>query len=222
MSFLGWLDSKAAGAPRWLTRGAGGDLLRATAVTLDAAVDSIKQGVKARFPGRSPPDGLALIAAERQQARATAIVYENDFAFAARLRRLWRDVPYMGAAEGLRRVLVAMGCVDFSIYHHGEWGLGLPWQTWVSLRSPQPWGPPKVLGGGWVLGDGSTLGSSATVGQVRNVREVTASWVPPHTEAYLVIKTADGPVLGDGWVLGDGTALENPGLCAWRLGEETL
>ena len=58
MPFLGWLDSTAAGAPRWLTKGAGGDWLRAVAVTFDAVTETVRQGVKLRFPSFASPDAL--------------------------------------------------------------------------------------------------------------------------------------------------------------------
>jgi hypothetical protein len=222
MPILGWLDSRAAKAPRWILRGATGDLLRAVAVTLDAVTETARQAVRLRMPTKTSPDGQAAIAEERLEARATAFVYEDDTVFGERLRTAWSRRRLSGTKAGLVAVFQAFGFPSFVVYDKGEWFASKKWHAWVHLQAPQPWGPGPVLGDGWVLGDGSTLGSSATVSEVRNVREVIASWVPPHTRTYVVFATSDGPILGDGWELGDGTVLGDPGLCRWRLGKESL
>lgn len=222
MPLLGWLDSASAGAPRWLTQGAGGDWLRALAVFLDASVETAKQGVKLRFPRHASPDALAAIAAERQEARATAVTYEADQAFAERLRTSWSRRVYSGTKEGLRRVVEAIGFGPFEVYDQGEWFPSQPWHAWVFVpKASHPWGPGPVVGDGTKVGGGKVVGVSMLPSQVRNVREVTASWVPPHVRAYLHLQTVDGPIVGDGSEVGDGSTVGGES-CKLRLGKATL
>lgn len=222
MPFLGYLDSATAGAPRWLQKAAGGDWVRAVAVTLDAVVESARQGVKLRFPRFAAPDALAALAEERQEARATAYVYEADPVFAERLRTSWSRRQFSGAKEGLRRVFEAFGFPSFQVYDLGEWLPSYTWHTWVYLpKGSHPWGPGPVVGDGSKVGEGKTVGSSLRSSEVRNLREVTASWCSPHVSTYLHLQTVDGPVVGDGSDVGDGSVVGGKS-CKLKLGKVTL
>lgn len=223
MPQLGWLDSPSGGAPRWVTKGWGGDWLRSVALVLDAFGESARQAVKLRFPTGAPPDALASLGEERLEVRATAFVYEDDNAFAERLRTSWSRRAFNGTKRGLSAVFAVFGFPSFEVYDRQEWFPSKKWHAWVFLpHGSHPWGPAATFGDGSEFGDGTTFGSSALVSQVRNVREVTASWVPPHTRTYLAIKTDDGAIFGDGSEFGDGTVFGGEELCCWRLGKVTL
>jgi hypothetical protein len=221
-AYLDWLPSRSAGAPPWLLRGWGGEWLRAKALVLDALVESAKQAVKVRFPSDSPPDGLAEIARERLEARATAFVYEDDFAFAERLRTAWSRREFNGSSTGLSAVFSAFGFPSFTIYDQEDWFPSKKWHAWIYLpKASHPWGPAPVVGDGTKVGDGATVGSSLRVGQVRNLREVTASWCPPHAMTFLHLQTEDGAVVGDGSDVGDGSLVGGKS-CKLRLGKASL
>ena len=222
MPFLDWLDSAKAGSPRWLTHAAGGDWVRSVAIFLDACVETARQGVKLRFPSTAPPDALAAIAEERQEARATAVVYEADPAFAERLRTAWSRRAFNGTKTGLVAVVGAIGFGSFSVYDRLEWFPSKTWHAWVVVPfGAHPWGPGPVVGDGTVVGDGSTVGSSMRASEVRNLREVTASWVPPHTRTFLHLQLVDGVIVGDGSEVGDGSVVGGES-CFLRLGKATL
>ena len=222
MPFLGWLDSTAAGATRWLTKGAGGDWLRVVAVTFDAVTETVRQGVKLRFPSFASPDALAAIAEERQEARATAFVYEDDVRFGERLRTAWGRRAFSDTKTGLVAIFEVFGFPSFQVFDKGEWFPSKKWHAWVYLpKDSHPWGPGPLVGDGTKVGAGKTVGSSMLVGQVRNLREVTASWVPPHARVFLRIQTEDGPVVGDGSSVGDGSVVGGES-CNLRLGKATL
>ena len=222
MPFLDYLDSTAAGAPRWLTKGAGGDWLRAVGVTLDAVVETARQGVKLRFPSFAPPDALAAIGEERLEARATALVYEDDVAFGERLRTAWSRRKFSGTKTGLVAIFEVFGFGPYSVYDLAEWFPSKKWHAWVFLpKASHPWGPGPLVGDGSKVGEGKTVGSSMRVGQVRNIREVTASWVPPDTRTFLHLQTEDGAIVGDGSEVGDGS-LVGGNSCKLRLGKASL
>lgn len=222
MPFLGWLDSAKAGAPRWITKGAAGEFLRATALTLDALVESGKQAVKLRFPSFSPPDGLAAIGEERLEARATVFVYEDDVAFAERLRTAWSRREFGGTKTGLSAVFEAFGFPSFQVFDKLEWFPSKLRHAWIYLpKASHPWGPGPVVGDGTKAGDGATVGSSLRVSEVRNIREVTASWCPPSERVFLHLQTEEGPVVGDGSDVGDGSLVGGKS-CKLRLGKATL
>jgi hypothetical protein len=222
MPFLGWLDSKAAGAPRWLTKGWGGDFLRAVGVTFDATVETARVGVKMRFPSYSPPDGLVALGEERQCVRATAYLYEDDFAFAARVKRIWDDAPTMGTKPGLVAIFAVFGFTGYSVYDKGEWFPSKKKHAWVFLpKSQHPWGPGPAVGDGTKVGSGATVGSSLLSSQVKNIRRVTAPWVPPNVRGYLHLQTEEGPIVGDGSDVGDGSVVGGKS-CKLRLGKGTI
>lgn len=223
MPFLDWLDSAKAGAPRWLTNAAGGDWVRAVAIFLDATVETARQGVKLRFPSFASPDALAAIAEERQEARATAVVYEADPTFAERLRTSWSRRAFNGTKTGLEAIVSVIGFGSFTVYDRLEWFPSKAWHAWVVVPfGAHPWGPGPVVGDGTLVGDGSTVGSSMRVSEVRNLREVTASWVPPHTKTFLHLQLQNGAVVGDGSTVGDGSVVTGNASCKLRLGKASL
>lgn len=222
MPQLGWLDSPTGGAPRWVTKGAGGDWVRAVALVLDAFGESTRQAVKLRFPTGAPPDALATLAEERGEARATAFVYEDDNAFAERLRTSWSRREFSGTKRGLSTVFEAFGFPSFEVYDRQEWFPSKTWHAWIFLPyGSHPWGSGPKVGDGTQVGDGSTVGSSMRVEEVQNLRAVTASWVPPHTRTFLHLQTEDGVIVGDGSTVGDGSVVGGES-CKLRLGKATL
>lgn len=222
MPLLGWIDSPAGGAPRWVTRGAGGDWIRSVALWLDAFTESARQAVKLRFPTGAPPDALVAQAEERLEARATAFVYEDDNAFAERLRTSWSRREFNGTKPGLSTVFQAFGFPSFQVYDRQEWFPSKTWHAWIYLpKASHPWGPGPVVGDGSKVGQGKTVGSSMLTTQVRNIRQVTASWVPPHTRTFLHLQTEDGVIVGDGSEVGDGSVVGGKS-CKLRLGKATL
>lgn len=223
MPILGWLDSKAAKAPRWILRGATGDLLRAVAVTLDAVTETARQAVRLRMPTKTSPDGLAAIAEERLEVRAVVFVYEDDIMFGERLRTAWSRRRLSGTKAGLVAVFQAFGFPSFVVYDKGEILPSKRWHGWIVLPyGAHPWGPGPVCGDGTLCGDGSTAGSSLRVAEVRNLREVTASWVPPHTRTFLRLQISDGAICGDGSECGDGSVCGGEEPVNIRLGKATL
>lgn len=222
MPFLDWLPSPAAKIPPRILRAWGGVFVHVTALLLDAMTETAKQAIKVRFPSLAPPDGLRAIGEERGEARATAYLYEDDFAFAERLRTTWSRRRRAGTRAGLVRVFEAFGFPSFEVYDLGEWFSSLAWHAWVYVpRASHPWGPGPVVGDGTQVGDGSTVGSSLRVSQVRNLREVTASWCPPHARTYLRLQTEEGPIVGDGSEVGDGSVVGGKS-CKIRLGKASL
>lgn len=222
MPFLDWLPSPAAKIPPRILRAWGGVYVHVTALLLDALTECAKQAVKVRFPSEAPPDALRAIGGELGEARATAFVYEDDFSFAERLRTTWSRRRRAGTKEGLVRVFEAFGFPSFEVFDLGEWFSSQAWHAWVYLpRASHPWGPGPVVGDGTQVGDGSTVGSSLRVSQVRNLREVTASWCPPHARTYLRLQTEEGPIVGDGSEVGDGSVVGGKS-CKIRLGKASL
>lgn len=222
MPYLDWLPSRSAKAPPWLLRGFGGEWVRALALLLDALAECAKQAVKMRFPSFAPPDALAEIGRERSEARATAFVYEDDYAFAERLRTEWSRRRFNGTKTGLSAVFSAFGFPSFTVYDQLDWFPSKLWHAWIYLpKASHPWGPSPVVGPGTLVGAGATVGSSLRVGEVRNLRAVTASWVPPHARVYVHLQTEEGPVVGDGSEVGPGTLVGGKS-CKLRLGKATL
>lgn len=222
MPFLDWLPSPAAKIPPRILRAWGGVYVHVTALLLDALAECAKQAVKVRFPSQAPPDALRAIGGELGEARATAFVYEDDFAFAERLRTTWSRRRRAGTKEGLVRVFEAFGFPSFQVYDLGEWLPSYTWHTWVYLpKGSHPWGPGPVVGDGSKVGEGKTVGSSLRSSEVRNLREVTASWCSPHVSTYLHLQTVDGPVVGDGSDVGDGSVVGGKS-CKLKLGKATL
>jgi len=222
MPFLGYLDSTAAGAPRWLTTGAGGDWLRAVGVLFDAVVETARQAVKLRFPTFASPDALLVLGQDRQCVRATALVYEDDVAFGARLKRIWDDAPTMGTKPGLTGIFGVFGFGPYSVYDLGEWFPSKAWHAWVYIpKASHPWGPGPLVGDGSKVGQGKTVGSSMRAVQVRNIREVTAPWVSPNIRAFLHLQTEEGVIVGDGSEVGDGSVVGGNS-CKLRLGKASL
>lgn len=222
MPLLGWLDTPAGGAPRWVSAGWGGDWLRAVALLLDAFSESARQAVKLSFPSTAPPDALAALGEELLEARATAFVYENDRAFGERLRTSWSRRSFSGTKQGLSTVFEAFGFPWFQVYDQQEWFPSKTWHAWIYLpKASHPWGPGPKVGDGSKVGDGQTVGSSMLGVQVRNLRAVTASWVPPHARVFLHLQTEDGPIVGDGSDVGDGSKVGGKS-CKLRLGKSTL
>jgi hypothetical protein len=222
MPLLGWLDSPTGGAPRWVTRGAGGDWVRSVALWLDAFTESARQAVRLRFPSHATPDALAEIGVERGEVRATAYLYEDDHAFAERVRTSWSRRAFSGTKRGLSTVFEAFGFASFQVYDLGEWFPSKSWHAWIFLpKASHPWGPAPKVGDGTKVGAGKTVGSSMLAIQVRNLRAVTASWVPPHTRTYLHLQTEAGVIVGDGSDVGDGSVVGGKS-CKLRLGKATM
>ncbi len=222
MPFLDWLPSPAAKIPPRILRAWGGVFVHVTALLLDAMTETAKQAIKVRFPSLAPPDGLRAIGEERGEARATAYLYEDDFAFAERLRKTWSRRRRAGTRAGLVRVFEAFGFPSFQVYDLGEWLPSYTWHTWVYLpKGSHPWGPGPVVDDGSKVGEGKTVGSSLRSSEVRNLREVTASWCSPHVSTYLHLQTVDGPVVGDGSDVGDGSVVGGKS-CKLKLGKATL
>lgn len=220
MPFFDWLPT--AKIPPRILRSWGGVWTNVVALLFDAMAESARQAVKVRFPSMAPPDGLREIGLERQEARATAFVYEDDVAFAERLRTAWSRRRRSGTKAGLVRVFEVFGFASFTVYDKREWFPSKVWHAWIFLpKASHPWGPGPVCGDSSTCGDGSTCGTSMRVGEVRNIREVTASWIPPNTRTFLILQTEDGPVCGDGSLCDDDT------ICGGnsehlRLGKATL
>lgn len=220
MPFLNWLPT--AKIPPRILRSWGGVWTNVVALLFDAMAESARQAVKVRFPSMAPPDALREIGFERQEARATAFVYEDDVAFAERLRTAWSRRTFSGTKTGLVAIFGVFGFGPYSVYDLAEWLPSKKWHAWVFLpKASHPWGPGPLVGDGSKVGEGKTVGSSLRVGQVRNLREVTASWVPPHTKTFLHLQTEEGAVVGDGSEVGDGSLVGGKS-CKLRLGKASL
>lgn len=87
-------------APPWLQDDGGKAMLGSIGGMLDRGVDVAKQSTKARFPEYAPPDGLPLLAAERQLPQAP---WETAAAWATYVRgayEVWGGSEALGGGAG--------------------------------------------------------------------------------------------------------------------------
>lgn len=223
MPFLDWLPT--AKIPPRILRDWGGVWTRAVALVLDAMTESARQAVRLRFPTGAPPDALAAIAEERGEARATAVIYEDDTRLGERLRTSWSRRRRAGTKVGLVTIFEVFGFPAFQVFDRREWFPSKAWHAWVFLaKGNHPWGHGPRCGDGTRCGDGSVCGVSMRSEQVRNLRRVTASWVPPHARVFLHLQLGDGPLCGDGHTCGGAGSVCGGGnnSAKLRLGKATL
>lgn len=202
-------------APKRLRRYWGSRLIYALGIQWDALIDLMVDGITARFPDYTPPDGLAAIGRDRKIRRGFA---ESAASYAVRLKRWIPDRktkgnPYTlmrqlqgyltGYSVRLRTVnnagawhtLYADGTTDFYVNPEWDWdGESDPWSRfWVILYAPTAlWNPDGTWGQGanyW--GDGGVWGLSATYEQGQTIKAIVREWTPPHSTCAGVIVTWD-------------------------------
>lgn len=90
-------------SPPWLRRTVGGGILRATGLALDAQIEKVRQGIKARMPGAGATyDALPYIARDRLYERG---IDEADATLAARLPGAFDAWRVCGSPHELLRKL---------------------------------------------------------------------------------------------------------------------
>lgn len=225
---LTFRDTIAKIVPPWLTGYWASRLLYSLAVHMDAAVELVVQGVRARFPTGEIPGQLARIGRDRVMRRG---FYESDGTYAKRLPG-WLDVRRVATnaygmmdqlAALLAPVAMRMRIVDDSgnwytrnadgsreyLQVAGSW----PWDSlapttrfWIILYPPPTlWTNEGTWADPGVWGDGGTIGSTATPEHVEAVRNVIHDCHAAHTYCQHVILALDanafnpaGPVEPDG------------------------
>lgn len=204
-------DTILRSCPRWLRRHWGSRLLYAIGTHFDALIDLTAAGVRARYPGYSPPDGVAAIGRDRQIRRGFDEPLESYIArllgwIPARKTRgnpytLMRQLHGYFTGHSVRIRTVNNAGAWHTIHHDGtlefhppngnwDWdGETDPWSRfWVILYVPTSlWGPDGVWGSPGVWGDGGVWGLSATHEQARTVAAIINEWKPPHSVCAGVI-----------------------------------
>ena len=221
-------------SPPWLRRTWGERLLYAPGLILDGVMHWALEGIKARFPSKTPEEALRLIGADRRIVRGFD---ESPDLFRIRLRRWlddWRIAgnPY-ALMEQIRAYLtgyaVRVRCVNtkgtwFTIEADGsytidrkkgnwDWdGGAASWSRfWVIIYplSTGLWPQEGTWGSGGTWGDnGLTIGTAATSNQVATIRQLVRDWKPAGTRCQWIIVASDAnsfsPAAGAGPPMPDG------------------
>ncbi len=210
--------------PRWLRGLVGGGVLYAIAAQLDLLTDVVRDGVYARFPGRSP-QALPIIGRDRRIRRGLS---ESEAHYAARLpawldKHAHRGGPYalleqvyeyfapngfqveLRYASGRRFQMDAAGSIVRDIVTWTPPGDSAKWARWwltywwpAVIESDGKWGDPGV----W--GDGGVWGANLTAADVRSIRLIPREWGTGHAFGYITLKSS--PVGGIDITIGAETA----------------
>lgn len=140
-------------APPWLQGPRGRRWTRSVGDGLDALVERLKLGVKARFPLEAPEDALGRLGLERGIPRGAV---ETSEAYAARLADAWETWPWAGTPYGMLRAfraagysnvaLETVGGKQFTLDANGELVAdGLPAGSWAIDATPAFWSKFQVL-----------------------------------------------------------------------------
>ena len=206
--------------PSWLTTDDGELVHYSLGLVMDAYLERVWLGLRARHPDHAPPDALGHIGRDRKIIRG---IDESAAAYAVRLIRWLDDHLIRGNPFALLEQLRAYCNVDMmarTVDRHGNWftidtdgtrsfslaqgnwdwdGTSVSqWSRfWVILYPPSTlwtqgpaWGAAALWGGAW----GSTAhtwGSTATPDQVAAVRSIVREWKPAGTRCEYVILAFD-------------------------------
>lgn len=106
-------------SPTWLQEPDGQSFTRGYAQLKDAAIAAAKQAVFERMPDRASPEGVELIAGERQLDIG---INEDLETFRARIKNAWEQWQYAGTAFGVLLALRYGGYENVSIIvHNGKY-----------------------------------------------------------------------------------------------------
>lgn len=216
MTLKTFRDTLEAMAPPWLRGTWGSRLLYSFGVSIDALIDSVTYGIKARFPEHAPSDALPYLGRERQIRRGFA---ESDASYAQRLTQWVDDRRVRGCAQATMRQLqgyLTGHDVNFrTVNGHGSWhtldylgnathyhkdptnwdwdGVTASWSRyWVIIYVPSSL---ATVDGDWGdpgdWGDGGAWGTTLTVDQCLTIRSIIAEWNPPHADCPEIILAFD-------------------------------
>jgi len=102
----------------------------AFAAEYDWMQDWFTKGVQARYPSKSPPDGLALIGWERQIQRSPG---ESDANYAGRLLSAWKTWEWSGTGPGILAGIDSCGIPALPAGLGPDWPLSWPETGYVWL-----------------------------------------------------------------------------------------
>lgn len=209
-----WRYSFRKLGPRWLVKdGEAEQVFYSHGVILDAAMDRLELGAKARFPSLAPEDALGPLGRDRRIVRG---INESADSYAARLvrwlddwRRAGNPFALMAQLRGYLNAAVRLRTVDrrgnwFSLLEDGTQEALLNQANWDWDDAPASprwarfwviiyplstglWTDEGRWGGGGVWGEDGSFGTTATLDQVASVRAIVRDWKPQGTKCEYII-----------------------------------
>lgn len=204
-------------SPPWLRREWGEKFLYAHGLAVDGVLEWAIQGVKARFPSKSPEEALPLMGKDRRIIRGFE---EPASSYRVRLARWMTDWRRAGNAfallEQMRAYFYGYSITLRTVNDRGSWQtiaqsgayavdrLKGNWnwdgrfpllsrtRFWVILANLSGlWTTDGAWGDPGTWGDGGTWGSTATPDQIGSLRELVATWKPGGTLCPFIILEFD-------------------------------
>lgn len=201
-------------SPPWLSRFWGERLLYAPGLIVDAVFDWCVDGMVARFPIASPPDGLPLLGKDRALPRG---VGEPDTGYRERLRLAPSSWVVWGSAWGMLEqfdaLFYGLGMPFWTVDNGGTWhhwvngaadvkyakqdnwnwdGSTSEWsRAWVLVYPDGNFADDGTWGDPGIWGDGGTWGSTLTVGQIEAMRTIVTDRKPAGTRVVGILLVFD-------------------------------